>query len=315
MNVLSDYGAGLSDDLILGHIAWWTVTKPRVTHTELLEAVTDLDLDPAIVPKPPRLGDAFKRACRYSERSGVPMPHLLNHTGNFLVRKVSQDVDEIERHLILEIVDPNGRKLEYIDAAHLILNRNTGELKTNVKKVHDDLKPLVMGVLEDLWNEFQDATKYIEAQVIRRMIRDQVDLIAGIPVRREGSVYFVPRSGSAKLSRLEELVDTVLNNGSAMHALPLVDTDKQREMVKGAFESEVHDESVQMIAELQRIKDSKKPITPRAWAAFKERFGWLKQRADEYGELVDIEMQKAELEMAALDEHLADFITSGLIKS
>ena len=307
------YGQSIPATLTLGHIAWYSIAKPRLTSDGLIELIADLGLDPAIIPNPPRPGDAFKRACRYSERKGLPIPYSDN-TANFLIRPVAQTHEDIERHMVIEVVDPDGRKLEYHDVAHLTFDRSKAVLNVSKKSIGDTLDALTDDTLQAFAVHLKDATKYIDAQVIRRMIREQLDLMSAIAVRRQGSVYFIPFKAK-KLTEALEKFTTYCGPGSAFHALPLIDDTKQREMVKAAFEDEVHEGATQLITELGQLQDTKTEITSNAWTVYREKFNTLKAQTGEYQSLVNMELLKADSEMDALEHQLSDFITTGLIKT
>ncbi len=307
------YGQSIPETMLLGHIAWWTVTNPRLTHDDVLTLVTDLGMDPAIVPKPPRGGDAFKRACRYSERRGLSIPYS-DHQANFLIRSVAQTHEDIERHLVLEVVDGDGRQLDYHIAAHLRYERSTGTLHVGQKKISSDLDPMVDETLQLFAAKLEDATKYIDAQVIRRMIRDQLDMLHAISVRSGGSVYFIPWR-EHKTTEALEIFLTNCGDGSAFHSLPLIDDSKQREMIQAAFENEVHEEATQLITELRQSKLQEKEMTSTAWAIYRDKLNDLQARRSEYTDIVDFELLKAEAEVKALETALTDYLTSGLIKT
>ena len=310
---MPNYAQGIPEDMLLGHIAWWTVTKPRLTHDDVLTLVTDLGMDPAVVPKPPRGGDAFKRACRYSERKGLPIP-LSENTANFLIRPVSQDHEEIERHIVLEIVDPDGKRLEYHDAVHMRYNRADGKLHVGAKKISVDLDPMVEDTVQFFMANLEEATKYIDAQVIRRMIRDQLQLLHAISVRKGGSVYFIPRTETPTVEALEQFVDHC-GPDSKFHALPLIDDTKQREMIQAAFEVEVHEEATQLITELNQKRLHAEEMTTTAMAMYRDKLNDLRSRHGEYAELVEQEMAKATTEVEALETAFIEYLSSGLVKT
>lgn len=310
--VLPNYAQGLSDDMILGHIAWYTITKPRVTHEQLEEMVSDLAISKSVLPNAPRMGDAFKRACRYSERKKVPIPGTETFA-NFLIRKVTQNADEVVRDLVLEIVDEEGKRLEYHIVAQLTFDRNKSSLLVSQKHVDDALKTLVQETLKMFTDNFDKAAKYLDAQVLRLMIRQQLDLMAATSVRAQGSVYFIPIKSKEQTEALETLCNR-LGSGSAFHSLPLVDTSKQREMVKAAFEQEVHDQASQLISELASKRRQGTQITARAWEKYREEFKKLKKNANAYAGIVDEELDKVKIEIQSLDENLSRFLSEGLVK-
>ena len=306
-------GYTVPDERLLGHLAWYTISQPRVTHEQLEEMVSDLPLNKSILPSKPRLGDAFKRACRYSERKGIPY-NGTDQFVNFLIRKVTTNAKQVVRHLVLEIVDEEGETLEYHDVAHLTFDRKKETLHVRKLKINDTLDELTQETLSMFTNNFDDACKYLDAQVLRLMIRDQLDIMGSISVRKQGSVYFIPKKSKDRTEALETLC-TRIGNGSIFHAVPLVDTSKQREMVTEAFEGEVHDEATQLISELAQKREDGKQITMRAFENYRSRFNKLRTNAKEYAELVDNELTKAKTEVQALDSHLTKFLTDGLVKT
>ena len=307
------YGTDLPDDLVLGHIAWYTITKPKVTQAEIESLVNQLGLSPEIIPKEPRPGDAFKRACRYSERSGLALP-ATDHKANFLIRKVAQNTDEVERHLILEEVDSEGKHLEYSTVATLRYSRTDEKLHVAKLKLPDEREAMVVETLHMFNDNFQEALKYIDAQRIRSMIREQLSLMGAIAIRKQGSVYFAPIREKAKTEALEAFCDH-MGNGSVFHSIPLPDTSKQREMIRAAFEEEVHEEASQAITELRRKLEGGTVITSRAWVEYRDKHTRLAENYKEYQVLVSAEMSKAEIELEALEKQLANFMAVGLVKT
>jgi len=310
---LPGYGKGLTDDTILGYIAWYTVTKPQLTHEDIMQLVIDNGLDPVIVPKPPRAGDAFKRACRYSERLGLEIPYSPN-TANFLIRPVAQTLDDIERHVVLEIIDPDGRKLTHSTAAALRFERKAGALNVKMEQLDPDLQPMLEDTMDNFASILKDSTKYVEAQVIRRMIRLQLEHMHAVLARAKGSVYFIPKSQKKLMEGLESFTANC-GKGSVFHSLPLVDDTKQQELVRGAFEEGVHEQSQQIISELSAFLSQDKEITANAWNDYKQKLVALTHKANEYTELVDVELTKSQVELEAVNAQLQDFLLSGLVKS
>ena len=306
----------LTEDLLLGHISWYTVTKPRITHEEFADLVTNLGLSKTIIPKPPRPGDAFKRACRYSERNNLPILGTENYA-NILIRPVAQNSEEIERHMILEERDPQGRKLSHTDVAHLRFERQGDKGKLHVKRQAvegDSLTEIVDESLRIFISNIEEATQYIDAQVIRRMIREQLDIIHAIAVRQKCSVYFIPRVSSEYVEKLESFCEA-LNRGSEFFAVPVPDTSKYRGFITNAFTQEVHQESIQLIAELQEKLKGDKQMTTKAFAEYKKRYDALRERAKEYGTLVEDEMMEARVELKSLSTNLSSLLTSGKVKA
>lgn len=307
-------GYTVPEDMLLGWVSWYTVRDPQVTEPELRAQVTNLGLDLKIMPAAPRAGDAFKRACRYSERSKVPVPMTDNYA-NFLIRQVDNAPAGVVRQLVIEVVDSKGKTLEYKQPAMMTLDRKLGTQakpdvqikKTRLGKPWDDMANDVLDVFAA---NFRLALKNLDPQTLRRTVRRQLELMSAIAVRREGSVYFIPASQKAKTEGLEQLLGG-WNNDSMFHTVPLVDTENQRKMVKAAFEEEVHSEATELIARLAAKIKAGESLTSKAFAEHKTRFNDLVRRAREYGKLVRDETTKANDELNALQSQLLVFQSDG----
>jgi hypothetical protein len=145
------------------------------------------------------------------------------------------------------------------------------------------------------------------------MVRRQLDEMRAFLLRRNGSVYFVPKDQEDAAVGMTELLEWV-GRGSGFHILPLIDTDKQREMIQAAFEDEVHESAQTMLNTLQEAIHKKEPVTKAAWLEFMNRKEALQSRAAEYSDLIDREFIKAGTELALLDDAMTDILTGGLIK-
>lgn len=312
MNPIPGYAAGMSDSSFLGYVAWYTITQPRVTHLELREMVADLPLSKSVLPKAPRMGDAFKRACRYSERKKVAIQGS-DTFANFLIRNVAQDSTQVERHLVLEVVDEEGKRLDYHVVAQLTFDRTNDTLRVRQLRTDTALQALTDETLKMFTDNFDKASKYLDAQVLRLMIRQHLDVMSATSVRQQGSVYFIPIAAKKQTEALETLCQR-LGKGSAFHSLPLVDTTKQREMIKDAFENDVHEQATQLIAEMTLKRQKGSTITAAKFTTYRNQFAKLKKDIGEYATIVDSELEKAKLEIQSLDSNLQKFLTQGLIK-
>ncbi len=136
---LAGYGAGIRKETLLGWVAWYGISDPEVKYDALKRNVIKLGLDVSALPAPLRAGDSFKRACRYAEQKKVPYGDVF---ANIMIRSVAQDNETIERHLVVEIVDADDKRLEYEPAARLILDKYTYTLtwiqngRTKTKTFH-----------------------------------------------------------------------------------------------------------------------------------------------------------------------------------
>ena len=306
------YQQDLPDEMVLGYIAWYTITHPKVAHEELVEWIDELGLSPSIVSKTgPRTGDAFKRACRYSERKGVPIPGSEN-TVNIMFRSVATTTTEVERHMVAEVVDPNGRRLHYHTAATMVLNRKTNVLNTTTNRVAGPLQEILDESLTAFKANLEDALKYVDPQALRRLIRQQLRLMLAISVRPKGSVYYFPGAYREQGEALEELCERI-GSGSGFHMLPLVNTRKQRDMIKVAFTKDIHEEAQQVFQDLRKLS-SKKEVQASVVAALKSRVDTVERMVDSYESLIDEQLTQAKAEAVMMRKELMSILMSGAVK-
>lgn len=307
-----EYGQGLTDDMILGHVSWYSVTGEPVPFQHLTDLITDNGMDDKYLPSEPRPADAYKRACRHSERTNVPIPGTANKA-NFLIRKVVTDPDMIQRNLVMEVVDKNDKQLSYEVCAKLIWERGEEKLRVKLISLGPDYDHLVKDSLKVFDANFREALENIDPQVIRLTIRQALDDMGAISIRNRGSLYFVPIS---KREKMEALVNVIsgLNAGSNSHSIPLIDDSKQREMITHAFQEEIHTEATQRIAEIMEIAQKGKQIPRGQWVKLKGRLDQLKAMRDDYRELLTDEMVRADTEMKAFDNQLKDLLMNDMVK-
>ena len=321
---LAGYGAGIRKETLLGWVAWYGISDPKVEYEALKQRFEDLGLDEEALPAPLRPGDSFKRACRYAQESKLPVPGT-DLYANILIRKVTTDADLLVWHMIVETVDAGGQKLGYDEIAALKFHKDQGTPDADGKpqgKLDIIRTPHSLGVgfkrLSDraiarFREEFEDAQKYIDSQTLRQTIRRQLDMMRAFLLRKNGSVYFLPTDQQEKAEALADLLEWI-GNGSGFHILPLIDTDKQREMIQAAFEDEVHDSAQKMLNDLQEALLQQQSITNGTWLDMLDRKEKLLERAREYSDLIDSEFKKAGTELAMLDDSLHEIMSQGLIK-
>lgn len=307
-----NYGDSIPEELILGYIGWYSVSDVDVTSARLTELAIANKLDVAHLPSAPRPADAFKRACRYSERRGVPVP-ATSLRANFLIRKVANAAASIEQHMVMEIVDAEDRQLAYTVVANLIWDRGNNRLIIRKAELGEDYNELILDSLQRFQNEFKRASTTIDPQVIRLMVRSMLENMGAISVRNRGSIYFVPNSQKEQMFGLEGLISG-LGGNSGFHTLPLIDNEKQREMVQNAFQEEIHDEASRIIGELKDYRADGKAISPAAWSKYKEAFNRIKESKTQYENMLEIELSIADMEVQTLAKAIAGMIEDDLVK-
>lgn len=303
--------SGIPDEATLGFICWFSISEPRVTADDVANAIQASGMT-VKAPGAPRTGDAFKRACRESERKKVPLNS--EAYANALIRSVAQSATEVERHLVIEVVDEKGKRLSYETCAELRLDRTTGKLHVRQYRLDPERDQISTAVLKDLVANFDDAQTYIEAQVLRYLIREQLKEMHAVNVRPYGGVYFFPISQKQLGLALDQFTKS-LGPDCIFHSLPLINVKEQREMLKAAFETSIHDEATQLAGELHDVVREGKKMTAAQFATYKKRHTQLMRQVEEYRGLTEDELDKANTEMDLLNGRILRVFEEDLIKT
>ena len=304
---LEQYMEGVPDVNTLGYIGWYSLPDPHMTREQLVGLAKAASMSEEHLPGPPRVADAFRRATRYTDKLKKKPQAVAGSSRmyTFMLRPVSSTREETEVHLVLELLDKQGKHLEHEEVARIILNKKTDFLKTELMPAwtngHITYGPLVDAELAEFRAEFAQAKKEVEPQNIRKTIRDELWEMNALNVRSKGGVYFIPVGNKDRLVALETWVNSL---GASLHTLPLPDTGKQKDMVKAAFESDVHGQAHEMIEQLGNLTSSGKKIPPSVWNRYKTRLNDLTKRTKQYSDLVEEEMGKAGTELIMLHEKI-----------
>jgi len=312
---LDAYEKGVATTQTLGFIGWYSLPDPHVSHDVLTQKAKDAGMPLTNLPGKPRPADAFKRAMRKTDKTrnkSKPIPNDDRYY-TFMVRPVQMKGKELEAHVVIEILDTDGKKLAHNEVASLRFNASTDFYENEIFPIyetHPDFRPLINDQLTEFLEAFKDAKVEVEPQAIRQTIRAELWDMNALTVRSRGGVYFVPVANKKRLDALETWVGAL---EADFHTLPLPDTTKQKNMVLAAFEADVHEQAHEVVQQLNKIISSGKKIAPSQWARHKKRLDDLTKRTRQYSDLVDEEMEKAGTELLLLQSKVMQVLNGDLV--
>ncbi|MFD2658543.1 DUF6744 family protein [Gracilibacillus thailandensis] len=235
----------------LGYIFWYSVTSNvEVTRIELEQQFQTIGIDENWLPNPIRSSDAFRRATKEVQRKKVPTsdPNMFQ---NFLVREVYSDNKLIQRNIVIETVDHNGKRLDY-DSNATVMQLNKEDNSFSIQSSNNTASELA----EQAKQRFQKYIDYYSAQQLRVMINKYLSSLAPTPVRSNGGVYFIPQSFSKDLKKLQLLCEYLQSEGVSV---PLQDTSENKNLVLSKLENEMK-EVLNRCKELSDQENLKKQI-------------------------------------------------------
>src|SRR5699024_877018 len=126
---------------------------------------------------------------------------------NILVREVLSVKEGVQRKLVVETVDQNGKRLSYKSEAGVI----TLDMKNNsVPFLSDDPSIHELCVqIEQTFNMYKD---HYSAQQLRVMVNKIMQSLAPTPVRKNGDIYYIPATKSIRLKQLIQFLSFLDNS-------------------------------------------------------------------------------------------------------
>ena len=266
---------------LLGEVIAWTCAGVTVQHANLVAALGEAGLDPAVARElAPR--HAFTRACRKLSDQRI-------------IRQVAEDEQTVQFQFTAEHRD--GDKFEYELETMLTLDKKTGAVKC-------DLPGLATLAQEHLDRATEARTGGDVTRVIQKLFDSHADLF---PIRPQGGSYFVPARHMAFVDRVQAFLGRI--NGQVLRFPVPVGSSEGDRSVKEAVAAGLaaliddHRKAVAAFGEDTRDETLKRAAEKIRATQYKVQ-AYAEYLADEKAKL-DRELLAARDELRAKVEHLA----------
>lgn len=322
-------GVALDDDSVLGFFVCRCISDHYVPVHQLHTLWTGHGLDPKYLPSnPPSKEDAFSKAVEVFEekgrRSTLPIVELHNqwftndrgeeiclnglYRVRLLVRPVTNNREEIVRHIIREIVDEKGKTLVHGRVATLTWKKKMQEAIVRIDdRVEPDLLPHLTAAEREFRRMFTLYSTHYDANTVRSAIARLFADLNAIPIVRRGPL-FVPRNHKDKVDGLERFVDDLApyaarsSEPPQLEAVTVANADKERQTVFDAFMRETLREMDEAIGMIERARENGEELDE----SLKRLPEKLNQRINQYKELLDINLDILELQLKQLQAKLSE---------
>jgi len=318
------------DVALLGSVVLMSVGAVEpVTHTELRNWFTELELDPSYLPNQPRAVDAYERATG-SAKTKYPMGLNPNtgrkkqthektgQTVTLMMRHVVRDETRVVRHLVRELADHADEALSYeVKLAEAEFEREIGPTipvgsgEMTLTTVDDEIEQLgalerttITELIDKMRKDYDHHCRYIPNSRVSKMLRDYLERrCAGI--RLQSGVYFVPRQHGETLGALRELAGRC---GAQVNRIPLPDTAEQRAMVGDAFNAKCGADLDSLARDIAR-EQADGAATYRVTKLHK-RFVEVKREAEEYQTNLGAELGDTAARLDLINAQMAQLFAS-----
>lgn len=288
---LHDYIAKAKDseETWLGTLCWYSLSDIAVPHALIVQALDGMGVT---LPPEPADHDVFRRVTAKQKLTRVRRQDEPDKYYNYLLRELSTN-EKITRRVVRETVDAKGSRLNYEEMIDLVFTRptkgQTGAVRPQfIMGVNPDEQSKL--IADNVLTEYNSKRGTINAQGIREWIRHHLIANRAISVRPSGGLYFLSKENDGALTIVEALADAVNNEVGAgtidYHSLPLIDSGRQRAMVRRAFEADTAAAIDLQMEEITKLLSSGKKISPKRFEAITAEYERLRKRSEEYETLL-----------------------------
>src|SRR5699024_3618055 len=207
----------------LGHIFWFSIGKQMVETEDLHQKLVDSGLGEDWMPNAIRPADAFRRATSEIQKKKRPT----DESGvfeNLLLREVYSDKDIVQRNIVIERVDQKDKKLGYqTESAILTLDKENATLS------YETYNSQIRHHCQIAKEKFDTYKNNYSAQHLRVLVNRVLNSLAPTPLRKNGTIYFVPNSKSVEQSNLVTFVQSLID--SEGFQVPVINSQENEQMV------------------------------------------------------------------------------------
>lgn len=212
---------------VLGHLFWFSIGQQMNESEDLENKLVQSGLGKVWMPNPIRPVDAFRRATRESQTKKPTATAGVYE--NFLVREVYSDAEIVQRNIVVETVDQQDKKLGYETQSGIMrLDKKNGTLS------FEATDPEIIELCKQAEQKFYLYRDHYSSQHMRVMVNKILNSLAPTPMRKNGTIYFIPSDMTTGLTNLVTFIRSLDN--SEAYKVPVINTDDNTEMITKKLE-------------------------------------------------------------------------------
>lgn len=282
---------------IIGFTCWWTVRNVDLSQAEFIRMLTAAGIS-TVYARTHNYRSAFTRALHSLEEKRI-------------IRQVEETNSKLVYQFTAEETAGHGdnKRLEYDLETIIEVDKNAyrkdGNFAAAIVKGRADIKKKVVELYEQEKVRYNsnDITRYVQ-----KILNDRADFI---PLRENGSVYFVPAAHQDTMERVIRLVNG-LNDGtddnqrSSMDFFPVPNLNSARARVGAAFNSEAEAALMRLEAEVEEVEAGDKKVTDK-WSEMRvSRIRNILRRIEGYSDVLKTDaLERLNNGFAALEKRIA----------
>jgi hypothetical protein len=324
---LNSVGSSTSQFPLVGYTVFWRLAGIRVSHPDLQQALQTAGFD-KYLPDPPTPRVALRRALAEWIKAKQRIARNLqlqqddeeqeeNEGGRqrTLIRVINRAGSEhLVYALVAEDVDFSVLGLSYGTALRILLHKKTGEMicTTDAEGVIDAQRESQQ-VTDELTPYWQQCRDLFIARDLSQMMREIIDGMNAVSLRRAGGVYFVPATERDALVRLRQLIadiPQVAELDPFVCALGVPDAVETKRGLAKAVHAGLLDEINSLQTDLGRLGESGDRLRDKTIAQRLVTYKRLKAKAEMYQDLLGMQQDQVRSGIAELEQEARNLLAA-----
>jgi hypothetical protein len=290
-----DQTGGLPADAVLGWIVIFEIRKHTYDRSVMEATFDELDMNPSMLPAPNNPLHAFQKATSSVDDTDYDLPN--GNQAHILVREQKDTKEMLVRQLTREVRDKRRGALGYDKIGECVFYRPksvNGTVQYGSERIRLTVdnsalgpqeRPALQQVIDKITAEYERFVNFVDEMKMRQVVRNYLVFLNGLKIK--DGFYFVHQNRHEDLVKLATLVER-MGGGSTLFTMPLVDLGETRKMVIEAYQVEAEEALNDVVKKIAHVRETRKNITPDAYAKLKREYETAVQRSKEYGRTLKV---------------------------
>lgn len=293
----------------LGEVLWLSAVKTDVPHATVVQAFADAGLSDWC-PKLSAPSDVFRRVMARLKKT---IHHEDGTRSRITTVQVGDNTNEVQRRVVVEHLDSAGARLSHDqtwDLRYEKLNKRLamypvylaadGTVTSRDRYADPKVGDEYLATVQD---DVNNGMTCIDQDGLQRAITKAIKDADGVPVRRNGGVYYVPWEKRHIVAGLKAVATSL--EGIEVAGVAVPNDSEQRATVTNAIDTRTRMEAASLITELREAKTGETPIGQRRLATLATDHRKIKERLVKYQEILRDDLAQASHEVEVLSKLVA----------
>ena len=317
MPALYQNNQDIPEEMLLGNLLFYNLTDMEISESDLLGLFVKNNLSQNYVRKISH-ADAFRRATSSIKNENVLYTDDTGacYDGKINVDEVTNDSFYIKRIVGVRVLNDKLEEVYYKQIGTITYDRDMDNCSyatnPNINNGFNQQDIANYNSLLDLAKmRYYQWSTYHNHDTIKNILNRIVNSMHPVALMPTGICKFIPKTSKDTLYGLNGLLSDLSSYASGLkentvEIIPIIDTQEHRELVNKMFENEIKEDLYEYSQELANILKNKTSISPRQATSYLEKYKYLKEKTDDYQNLLGTYTENIKLQLKSAIQLIND---------